>query len=68
MDKKEPKRPRGLGMATGISLGAGIGIILDNLAIGIAVGVAMGLGFEFINSKKNQEDWASLIICFSRQF
>lgn len=61
-EKEEPEeddfypRRKGFGsIGTGIAIGIGIGVAMDNIGIGAAVGIAMGVGFEAINRLANKK-------------
>ncbi len=54
MEVKENKATSvtGLGLVFGVAIGAGLGIIFDNLAIGAGIGIVIG---AIIDSYKNKK-------------
>jgi hypothetical protein len=56
--KQTPKKASyvGLGLAIGIALGGGLGLVLDNMAFmgaGIAIGIAIGAGLDQRHKQDN---------------
>lgn len=40
----------------GLCVGAGLGIVYDNLVIGAAIGLAIGAGLDGVNSKNKNDE------------
>ena len=56
-DNKNDDKKQGFGNTytiIGMCLGAGIGIVLDNLAVGMGVGLCLGLAFDVWLKKKGK--------------
>jgi len=41
-------------MVIGMCLGAGIGVVMDNVGVGLAIGMCLGLAFDMWLKKKGQ--------------
>jgi hypothetical protein len=50
---KPKTEPGGYWLPLGLALGAGFGLVLDNLAVGVAIGLAVGLAIQAAHRNKN---------------
>ncbi len=56
MESKEQKKkiPPGFFLSIGVAIGAGLGVVLKNIAVGAAIGIGVGVALETANAKKNK--------------
>jgi len=52
----DPKtQPPGFWIAIGVSVGAGFGVAINNIALGVGLGVAFGALIGFLQQRKNKK-------------
>lgn len=59
MSTKDVKHPKdywmGVGICTGVGIGAALGVALENIGVGMALGIAIGAGIGVSLEQKNKD-------------